>query len=1038
MSSKKSWKNTNSLIWTRKTKKYRKEYLKESSQQWICTCKAEEDNPLTFCAYGCLNRAMYMECDISTCPVGELCRNRMVQKGLELNFSNTEIRGTESAGRGLFAKEDIPAGLCLGQYTGKVIFSADVEDELTTLVTVQNEVRDEWERKHPGDDSMGWLDDKRLRVPLYFFQYDKIPGVPALTVDAKDAGTFARFINHSCDPNSKIEMWKIPNSEPVLAVFTARPIKAGEEITWDYAWDSNEFSWMQRCFCGSHNCKGIIGAAKSSIRRVPRKPKSRKRKKPLQPFATDEQGWHEIAPFDFCIKRRKLWYAGISKQNEYLSLGFFSEKGRARSAMKEANKRFSKFGSIYRGVKKDGSKWYYAVDEITKSTEWFGPCKKEKDAAQEVDHNTDKKKNFSVEYCEKTDFKGVVRIPGACWLASIEVEEETVYMGAFATQREAIICRDNRLKSLGLANDQLNFPETFDIASLPEKLPMEAEVDGVEKTGKGFRAFTMIGSKYEILGTFQTIDEAALCRDRRIFAITEDLSRLHFPSQFENLKDRLAKVKPDACESVVTVSTRKKKLKLEERIPFAFKLVAEPEEFSLPKMKDYLPKIRFPLYSSATPCVDFYLPEEWIGVTFDEESSDISPVSPVLEPPPITYRFPKSVRPLSGSLNKIDHRYESMISFHCSEPFGVQREKIDGPFRGPEDFDRDQVEKLLSKFDPNACTLASPAKKTSAASIASPTGDQVKCMKCGQCDDDDAFLLCEYKCKTTPAHGGHYYCFGLLEIPKEKWYCSEHLDKRRAKHEAPLNAVVEPPMFLQVTKKPQMPIVKPSPSKIIPISAQIGSHVPRSPLASRSKRDSGTDDLVPPMQLPVNQSSTPPQARVISPNPERSPPPPPPARRPRKLSWPRRTSRGSQMETEDINKPFYQPPNITSAPRTRKKRQSRYRGVSWNFLERRWVAKLGASVLGLFDHEEDAAKKVRDEMKSRNGHKTQRTRTRSSLKRKRLEPLSKPIKPFRNGSFVSLPPPSTSVAPQPPPKRAKIETNNAKTDTKITLESIFT
>eukprot|EP00493_Phyllostaurus_siculus_P001600 UN01608 len=82
---------------------------------------------------------------------------------------------------------------------------------------------------------------------------------------------------------------------------------------------------MQRCFCGSRNCKGIIGA-KSSIRRVPRKPKSRKRKKPLPPFATDEQGWHEITPFDFCIKRRKLWYAGISKQNEYLSLGFFSEK----------------------------------------------------------------------------------------------------------------------------------------------------------------------------------------------------------------------------------------------------------------------------------------------------------------------------------------------------------------------------------------------------------------------------------------------------------------------------------------------------------------------------------------------------------------------------------------------------------------------------------------------------------------------------------------------------------------------------------------
>ena len=115
----------------------------------------------------------------------------------------------------------------------------------------------------------------------------------------------------------------------------------------------------------------------------------------------------------------------------------------------------------------------------------------------------------------------------------------------------------------------------------------------------------------------------------------------------------------------------------------------------------------------------------------------------------------------------------------------------------------------------------------------------------------------------------------------------------------------------------------------------------------------GRDPIVPPMMI---------SAAHIS-QPEHSSPPAIPGKN-KRLEWPRQASRASQMETEDINNPFYQPPmsRHISAPRTRKNKVSEYKGVSWNFLEKRWVAKVGASVLGLYDSEEAAAIKVREEI----------------------------------------------------------------------------
>ena len=56
-------------------------------------------------------------------------------------------------------------------------------------------------------------------------------------IDATRMGGWARFINHSCDPNCGVEKWDV-NGEERCAIFALRDIVAGEELTFDYKFES--------------------------------------------------------------------------------------------------------------------------------------------------------------------------------------------------------------------------------------------------------------------------------------------------------------------------------------------------------------------------------------------------------------------------------------------------------------------------------------------------------------------------------------------------------------------------------------------------------------------------------------------------------------------------------------------------------------------------------------------------------------------------------------------------------------------------------
>ncbi|MEM7191357.1 MAG: SET domain-containing protein [Pseudomonadota bacterium] len=129
-----------------------------------------------------------------------MAKSRYVPGGFDIAVKKAR------AGRGLFAKEDIPKGVCLLEYTGRTL---TCEEEYTS----------------------------RSR---YLFEVTK-----KKTIDGWNKHNTARFINHSCKPNCEVEVHK-----KRVFVFSLRKIKAGEELGYDYGKSYfNEFLKPIGCLC---------------------------------------------------------------------------------------------------------------------------------------------------------------------------------------------------------------------------------------------------------------------------------------------------------------------------------------------------------------------------------------------------------------------------------------------------------------------------------------------------------------------------------------------------------------------------------------------------------------------------------------------------------------------------------------------------------------------------------------------------------------------------------------------------------------------
>ncbi len=160
---------------------------------------------------------------------------------------NRWVRAAASSihGRGAYARELIPDGTRIIEYTGERITKAEAS---------RREARRLARQRRGGDDC------------VYIFVLNR-----RYDLDGRTRRNVARLINHSCTPNCRVEIVR-----GRIWIVARREIAAGDELTFDYGFSFKEWP-LHPCRCGSPRCAGFIVAADQRwrLRRIPWRERAR-------------------------------------------------------------------------------------------------------------------------------------------------------------------------------------------------------------------------------------------------------------------------------------------------------------------------------------------------------------------------------------------------------------------------------------------------------------------------------------------------------------------------------------------------------------------------------------------------------------------------------------------------------------------------------------------------------------------------------------------------------------------------------------------
>ncbi|KAK8155893.1 hypothetical protein IWX90DRAFT_51399 [Phyllosticta citrichinensis] len=187
-----------------RAKEQRKQARQMEASKCNCIDKCDRDN--------CFNAVLFFECDDSSCNVGRHCGNRQFtdlrkrqqdDRGVWYNKYNigVEVMETPNRGHGVRAMRTFNKDQIVIEYIGEIITQQESDRRVREV----------------------YKDHKCFYLMNF---YDK------LIIDGF-RGNIARFVNHSCNPNCRMEKWTV-NGEVRMALFADRYIMTGEELTWHY------------------------------------------------------------------------------------------------------------------------------------------------------------------------------------------------------------------------------------------------------------------------------------------------------------------------------------------------------------------------------------------------------------------------------------------------------------------------------------------------------------------------------------------------------------------------------------------------------------------------------------------------------------------------------------------------------------------------------------------------------------------------------------------------------------------------------------
>ncbi|KAH9905341.1 SET domain-containing protein [Xylariomycetidae sp. FL2044] len=280
-----------------------------------CVCTPEDG-----CGESCQNRIMLYECDETNCNVGiRHCQNRAFAQLQERTKQGgkfrvgVEVIKTGDRGYGIRANRPFKANQIIMEYTGEIITEEECDRRMNEK----------------------YKDNKCY----YLMSFDQNMIIDATT------GSIARFVNHSCTPNSRMIKW-IVSGQPRMALFAGdRDIMTGEELTYDYNFDPFSAKNVQKCLCGSANCRGVLGPKPKEVK-PPKQPKEDLKKAIRKGVSAGKRKLKELVGDDDesddgqATKKRKIKTpSGIKTKDLKKSISNKALKAAAKSAAKTVIKR---------------------------------------------------------------------------------------------------------------------------------------------------------------------------------------------------------------------------------------------------------------------------------------------------------------------------------------------------------------------------------------------------------------------------------------------------------------------------------------------------------------------------------------------------------------------------------------------------------------------------------------------------------------------------------------------------------------------------
>ncbi|XP_035702151.1 histone-lysine N-methyltransferase SETDB1 isoform X1 [Folsomia candida] len=269
------------------------------------------ENPITGYEYRRLKNNVFSgiyECN-QRCKCAKTCCNRVAQNGLKVPL---QLFKTAAKGWGIRPIFDVPEGAFICIYAGQVLTEDAANDDgqqfgdeyLASLDYIEHieKLKEDYEsevtdieadepvahpkkkiktRKERPFNTRGKNNAKKtssgagnsknksgpvitppktkVRRPLreYFGEHDE-----CYIMDAKTTGNIGRYFNHSCEPNIFVQNVFVDTHDlrfPWITFFASKHIRAGSELTWDYAYEVGSIpDKVLLCQCGSPECRGRL------------------------------------------------------------------------------------------------------------------------------------------------------------------------------------------------------------------------------------------------------------------------------------------------------------------------------------------------------------------------------------------------------------------------------------------------------------------------------------------------------------------------------------------------------------------------------------------------------------------------------------------------------------------------------------------------------------------------------------------------------------------------------------------------------------